>query len=111
MNNKILIKNITTNDESSKKIRIVVANKHLFPIEEKGVPKTYRLNFIYLDNEFKAKYTIGSKDGKSRSGVLILGSDVYDNLIKIKAKDILKIVKENNKYTISKEKNTFGNNA
>jgi len=89
----IFIDNITKSDAKSRNIRITVDNKFLFPAELLGHPKTYPLNFSTGPKEFIATYRIGSKDGKSRSGVLKLGDDVYNDLLKIKAGTNLKIGK------------------
>lgn len=99
----IYISNITAKDAKSKKIRITVDNKHLFPQERRGESNTYDLDFVVGDSEFKASYTIGSKDGRSRSGVLKLGNYVYQEVLKIQEGTMLKISKINGgKYMISK---------
>ncbi|GEM_PF-3198075 len=99
----IYIKNITENDVKKRNIRILVNNKHLFPIEVSGNPITYSLDFNIEDAVFTAKYRIGSKDGKSRSGVLKLGDSIYQNMLKIQAGVNLKISKsKENKYIIEK---------
>jgi hypothetical protein len=103
--NFIFVDNITKNDFSSKQIRITVDNKHLFPPEEIGNPITYALTFVADNKEFTAKYSIGSKDGKSRSGVLKLDKVLYLDLLKINPGTILKIcIIEQNKFTIEKNK-------
>lgn len=99
----IYINNISNNDTKSRNIRIKVENKHLFPVEQLGNPITYYLDFNVDSIEFIAKYTIGSKDGKSRSGVLKLGDNVYKNILKIKVGTNLKINKsKENKYSIER---------
>jgi hypothetical protein len=99
----IFIDNITNGDSKSRNIRITVNNKHLFPTEQLGNPMTYNLNFSVNNKNFIAKYKIGSKDGKSRSGVLKLGDEVYNEILKIKAGTNLKISKlSENKYIIER---------
>jgi hypothetical protein len=97
----IYIDNISENDAQKCQIRIKVANKYIFPNEQPGNPKTYSLNFNHNNSEFTASYSIGSKDGKSRSGVLKFGYHEYTGLLKIKEGSDLKITKlSENKYTI-----------
>ncbi len=95
----IFIENITNNDFKVKQLRIIVKNKYLFPTERTGNPSTYSLIFIIDKHEFEVKYIIGSKDGKSRSGVLKLDLEFF----KINKGTILKITKiESNKYTLER---------
>lgn len=99
----IYIDNVTKSDVNNRKIRIKVENKHLFPTEKPRNPLTYLLDFKIGNVDFAAKYTIGSKDGKSRSGVLKLGDNVYQETLKIKVGTNLKISKsKENKYTIER---------
>jgi hypothetical protein len=99
----IEILNITDKDTEKKIIRITSENKYLFPEEIKGEPRTYTLNFKYNETEFLAKYTIGSKDGKSRSGILRLGREIYDDILNIIEGTRLKISKESERtYLICK---------
>lgn len=99
----IYIDNISNSDTKSRNIRIKVENKHLFPAEQLGNPISYSLDFSVDNIEFIAKYTIGSKDGKSRSGVLKLGDNVYKDILKIKIGTNLKISKsKDNKYSIER---------
>ena len=102
-NGIILIDNITKSDAKSRNIRIKANNKHLFPEEKQDNRETFLLNFKAGNVEFIAKYIIGSKDGKSRSGILKVGDEIYQDRLKIKAFTNLKITKsKNNKYTIEK---------
>ena len=97
------IDNITTSDIKSRNIRIKVANKHLFPSEKPGVPTSYLLDFTVGNIDFIAEYKIGSKDGKSRSGILKLGDNIYQETLKIKTGTNLRINKlTENKYRIEK---------
>jgi hypothetical protein len=89
----IYIDNITNSDVKSRKIRITAGNKHLFPSEKIGNPNSYSLDFKIGGKSFVAKYTIGSKDGKSRSGILKFGYDIYQETIKIQMGTNLKISK------------------
>lgn len=97
------IDNITTSDIKSRNIRIKVENKHLFPSEKPGVPTSYLLDFTVGNSDFIAEYKIGTKDGKSRSGILKLGDNIYQETLKIKTGTNLKISKlTGNKYRIEK---------
>jgi hypothetical protein len=99
----VYIDNITKSDSKSRNIRIKSENKHLFPIEKLGNPISYSLDFKTGNTDFIANYTIGSKDGKSRSGVLKLGVNIYNNILKIREGTNLKISKSNaNKYSIER---------
>lgn len=99
----IYIDNITESDVKSRKIRIKIENKHLFPTEKLGHSISYKLDFKIDKKNFVATYTIGSKDGKSRSGILKLGSDIYNDVLKIKKGTNLRISKsKENMYSIEK---------
>ncbi len=99
----IFIDNITDSDWQTNKIRITVGNKHLFPSEKKGNPVSYSLNFRVGNADFIATYRIGSKDGKSRSGVLKLGEDLYHRVLKIQPRSRLKISKSRDcNYTVER---------
>ncbi len=99
----IYIDNITKSDVKSRNIRIKVENKHLFPAEKSGNPISYSLNFKVGNTDFIAKYKIGSKDGKSRSGILKLGDSVYQEVLKIRVGANLRISKsKDNKYIVEK---------
>lgn len=98
----IFIDNITKNDAKSRNIRIKVNDKYLFPQEKQGNRETYLLNFKVGNIEFIGTYIIGSKDGKSRSGILKLGDKIYQEKLKIKASTNLKITNSKNVYTIEK---------
>lgn len=99
----VYIDNITKSDSKSRKIRIKSDNKHLFPMEKSGNPISYSLDFKTGNTDFIANYTIGAKDGKSRSGVLKLGDNIYNDILKIKEGTNLKISKlKENKYSIER---------
>lgn len=99
----IYIDNISKSDFKSRNIRIKVENKHLFPAEKSGHPISYSLDFKVGNTDFNAKYTIGSKDGKSRSGILKLGDSIYQETLKIQIGVNLKISKsKDNKYIIER---------
>lgn len=99
----VYIDNISKSDVKSRNIRIKVENKHLFPAEKLGQPISYSLDFKAGNTDFIAKYTIGSKDGKSRSGVLKLGDSIYQETLKIRIGTNLKISKsKDNKYIIER---------
>lgn len=99
----IYIDNITKRDVKSRQIRITVGNKHLFPSEKIGNPISYYLDFKIGGKEVIAKYTIGSKDGKSRSGVLKFGDEIYQEIMKIQPETSLKVSKSmGNKYIVER---------
>ncbi|MCK9236206.1 MAG: hypothetical protein M0Q41_07265 [Bacteroidales bacterium] len=102
----IIIDNITENDVTNKQLRITVNNKKLFPKEILGKPINHNLLFsIYPESEtYQASYKIGSWDGKSRSGILKLPKNIYEEILKIKSNSILEISKGENKYIIKKIK-------
>jgi hypothetical protein len=99
----IYIDNISKSDVKSRNIRIKVENKHLFPAEKSEQPISYSLDFKAGNTDFIAKYTIASKDGKSRSGVLRLGDSIYQETLKIHIGTNLKVSKsKDNKYIIER---------
>ncbi len=99
----IIINNITESDLKSRILRITVENKRIFPTEKTGYPTTYHLHFSAGSIDFVAEYRIGSKDGKSRSGVLKLGDNIYLETLKINEGTSLKISKsKDNKYRIER---------
>lgn len=101
LNSSFIIDNITSTDIQTKKLRIKVANKQFFPSEIRGEPKSYPIKILYEGQEYGATYTIGSRDGKSRSGILKLDPNLYQNEIKITPNTYLRIVLlENNLYEI-----------
>jgi len=103
--NKIEINNITDNDVNRKSLRILKDQKLLFPNEISGQPKTYNLNFKISNCDYVINYRIGSKDGKSRSGVLKLGLELFDNILKIRKGSVV-VIKRSviNAYEIEKVK-------
>jgi hypothetical protein len=101
---EIIVETITDKDCLSKKIRILADNKHIFPLEIIGTPLKHKIIFEYKNKEYNASYIIGSKDGKSRSGVLKLDTQLYQ-LLNVSCGINLKIVKiSNNKYSIENNK-------
>lgn len=70
--NRTTIANITAKDFQKKQIRILAAQKDLFPDERRGVPHTYDIMVSWKGQAYGCTYRIGSKDGKLRSGVLRL---------------------------------------
>jgi len=98
-----IIDNITEKDIKQKIIRILVENKSHFPRELRGEPKTYHLKIFFRNNEYEANYTIGSKDCKSRSGILKIDSNLYMNELKIRVGLAIRMTYlANNKYMIEK---------
>jgi len=70
--NRITITNITRKDFQAKQIRILAAQKALFPEERRGFPQIYDVTVTWNGHSYPCSYRIGSKDGKMRSGVLRL---------------------------------------
>ena len=89
---EIIINNLSKADVTSKKIRILVENKVIFPNEKVGTPTTYNLTFVLNNSDYQVSYTIGSHDERSRSGILSLGELLYEKL-RIKEGTKLKISK------------------
>ena len=103
--------NITKSDFKGRNIRIKVENKYLFTAEKPGNSISYSLDFKVGEIDFIAEYKIGSKDEKSRSGILKLGDSIYQETLKIQIGTNLKISKSiDNKYIIERLWwNTCGN--
>lgn len=102
MSKSIIANNITESDISSNQLRITIANKHLFPSEKVGQPQVYNIKLVYNGNDFSCTYRIGSKDGKSRSGVLKLGSGLVSSM-RLRSTDLITIsVLAAGKYEIRK---------
>ena len=100
-----IIDNIKEKDFKKGNIRILVENKSYFPREVRGEPKTYPLRIYFRDKEYNASYTIGSKDRKSRSGILKIDSDLYMNELVIRSGSIIKMTHlGHDKYTIVKQR-------
>ncbi|MEX0719056.1 MAG: hypothetical protein WD509_02700 [Candidatus Paceibacterota bacterium] len=103
MKNSIIVNNITAVDTDTYKIRITRDNKFLFPAEQPGKRVIYPVICRINRENYNAKYVIGSKDGKERSGILNLGSDVYQTVLRIKEGTQLKIGRSNDGvYLINK---------
>ena len=99
----VYIDNISKSDVKSRNIRVKAENKHLFPAEKSGQPISYSLDFKVGNKNFIAKYTIGSKDGKSRSGILKLGDSIYQETLKIHVGINIKVSKsKDSKYIIER---------
>ncbi len=64
------IQNITETDVKKKRIRILTANRKLFPSEIKGEPQTYNINIVFNEISYSTTYKTGSRDGLSRSGII-----------------------------------------
>ncbi|MFC1732225.1 hypothetical protein ACFL6I_18105 [candidate division KSB1 bacterium] len=100
-----IIDNITEKDFRKKQMRILVENKSHFPREVRGEPKTYQVKIYYRDKGYNSSYTIGSKDGKSRSGILKIDSLLYMNELRIRPGSIIKMTyMGNDKYSIVKQR-------
>lgn len=78
--NKITIANITRKDFEGKRIRILAAQKELFPEERRGFPQVYDVTVLWKGDSYACAYRIGSKDGNLRSGVLRLQSGLAEAL-------------------------------
>ncbi|MEP2445793.1 MAG: hypothetical protein ABJI69_01085 [Balneola sp.] len=87
----ITITNITKTDIASYKIRITKDHKFLFPSEKIGEPITHDITVRINRVNYPAAYRIGSKDGKQRSGLLSLGSELYRDVLKISSNSTIKI--------------------
>lgn len=70
--NMITIANIARKDFEQRQIRILAAQKELFPAERRGFPKACDVTVIWKDLPFNCAYRIGSTDGRVRSAVLHL---------------------------------------
>lgn len=70
--NRITITNVTRKDFQAKQIRILAAQKELFPDEQRGNPQIYDVTVSWDGHSYPCSYRIGSKDGKMRSGILRL---------------------------------------
>lgn len=78
--NTIIVSTITSIDIKKRQLRILKANKYLFPIEIIGNPKTYQLNLQFKGVIHTCCYCIGSKDGRSRSGLIKLTPKLFSAL-------------------------------
>jgi hypothetical protein len=78
--NEIAITNITQKDRERKQIRILAHQKELFPTERPGFPQTYDITVIWEDDPYSCTYRIGSKDSKTRSGVLRIKDELAESL-------------------------------
>jgi hypothetical protein len=102
LKSSILVHNITENDIDHNQLRITVANKFLFPAEKIGQPRVYKIILVFNGTPFTCTYRIGSLDGKSRSGVLKLGSQLSE-LLKPRTSDNITIsLVSTGKYEIAK---------
>ena len=91
---------ISEKDIRKKLIRILKHNKSIFPLEERGYYKKFPLTFCYKKKLYDCIYAIGSKDGKSRSGMLWLDHVLYDKLQISPSKKITIVLIGQNKYKI-----------
>lgn len=64
------LNNITETDVKKKIIRILTAERKFFPPEIKGEHQTHAINIVFNGTSFSTTYKTGSRDGKSRSGIL-----------------------------------------
>jgi len=99
--NKITITNITKKDFARKQIRVLAHQKDLFPAEQPGFPKTFDITVVWGDISYNCTYTIGSKDGKSRSGVLCLKAGLAETLSNRAGKTLVLHRTANNKYHLT----------
>lgn len=90
----IIINNITEKDVLKHHLRITINNKLIFHPEVAGQPMSHDYTFFINGESFKATYTIGSHDGKSRSGVLRLRQYVYDEILRIEKGNHLQVTKQ-----------------
>jgi hypothetical protein len=78
--NEITITNITQKDVQRKQIRILAHQKELFPTERPGFPMAYAIKVSWKSRSYNCTYTIGSKDGRARSGVIRLKDGLAEAL-------------------------------
>lgn len=90
--------NITVKDASSNKLRILKKNKPYFPIPDDGIPKTYDIMIKVGSAIYDRQY----KYNRNRSGRLNLREELYRDILRINAGDILVVVvlEENRLYQI-----------
>jgi len=95
-----IIDNITECDVRDKIIRILVSNKPYFPRPINGNDINYNINVIINGKIYAAKYRASMR----RSGVLRLGAEIYDDILKIEPRDNLNVtvLEENKLYEIKK---------
>lgn len=96
-----IIDNITDKDLQHKKLRIKTAGKFLFPDEISGEPQKFDLTIQFSEERYPCTYQIGSKDGKSRSGVLNL-RNIFKKLdLRVTDNLMIELISELN-YSIKK---------
>jgi hypothetical protein len=78
--NTISIANITRKDFERKQIRLLAAQKALFPAEQPGFPKKYDVIVTWKAHFYHCVYRVGSKDGRAGSGVLLLKNGLSEDL-------------------------------
>ena len=98
---EITITNITRKDCEGKQIRILVHQKELFPPETPGFPETFNVTVIWRGDRYGCTYRIGSRDGKTRSGVLRLKDGLAEMLGERVGKALILKRVGNNKYQLS----------
>ena len=93
-----IINNITENDASSYKLRILVENKPYFPIPDDEIPQTYDIKVKVGSAIYDKRY----RYNRNESGRLNLGAELYRDVLRINADDILVVVvlEENSLYQI-----------
>lgn len=91
----ITINNVSQNDADKYQVRIVMAHKYLFPSEKPGEPQVFTLHVRIGKQDYEVDYKIGSQDGKERSGILRLGSQLFRDVLKLNKNSKLKISKSN----------------
>ena len=95
-----IIDNITESDVRSKILRILVANQPYFPRTGNGNDTEYNINVIINGKIYVVKYWARIR----RSGILRLGAEIYNDILKIEPGDKLnvKVIEENKLYEIKK---------
>jgi hypothetical protein len=93
-----IINNITENDASSFKLRILEENKPCFSIPDDGIPQIYDIRVKVGPTIYDRQY----RYYRNKSGRLNLRKELYRDILRIDAGDILVVVvlEENRLYQI-----------
>jgi len=98
-----IIDNITSNDIAKNQVRVMVSSKPYFPSEKRGEPRAYPITLVMGEEACSATFRIGSRDRKSRSGVLKLGKELTSNLgLSSGARLRFTILEKDRKYKVEK---------
>lgn len=94
-----IIDNITVSDVRSKILRILVANQPYFPGAENGIDTSYNIKVIINGKIYEAIYRAKIR----RSGILRLGAEIYNDILKIEPAEKLNVtvLEKNSLYEIT----------